>query len=739
VSSATRLHPSVRYVLQANLGWTRLREIQEIAIDPILRGETTVIIAPTAGGKTEAVMLPLLSRILDEQLPPTSVLYIAPLRALLNDLAERIGSLARHLGLEVGVWHGDVAQRERARLAANRPDVLLTTPESLEMLLSFGAGPRRALLSSVRVIVIDEIHAFFGDPRGTHVLALMERLSRWAAHDVQRIGLSATIGNPDDLAAWLRGSSARPAIVVRPPDLIQKARREEFVVKYLPSLGEIVSDIAERRSGKQLVFCRSRSVVEELAAAARAKGLQAWPHHSALSQSLRREAESEFRAAPRGVLIATSTLELGIDIGDLDFVVQVDAPATVASMLQRLGRTGRRPGADARMILLARIPEQLLLCLAILRLHASAWVEPLAAEDAPYPTLVQQILASVVQGDGIAASVLADQLGCNAAFSSMSASDITQVIDHLISGDILTNIDGGLALGHQGDQLFSRRHFSKLAAVFSSQRMVSVLADGQELGTLQQTYVDDMILRRRDVFLLAGRAWRVVAWPDERNPSMTVKVTDRARAPVYIGDGVGYEYPLMTSFRAILSQGESRWMASLPPGSSVADNAVQIVQAAASGARRQGLDQPGCIFLSELNGSRLITYAGLRANRAIASFIRGAIECDATATNIGVNFRGMQLNFDDIVLACNQLRATNDLTRISVPHADRLLATDTVFARLLPSELANRYILARDYDFRSALVVTADPIRVVAMAESLQSKPARAVVLKSGFDESTEM
>jgi len=282
-------------------------------------------------------------------------------------LGERLGDLTGHLGLSVAVWHGDVGQSQRRRIASAPPDVLLTTPESLEVLLSMASAERRALLFGLRAVVVDEIHAFFGVDRGTQLLALLERLQSSIDRDVQRIGLSATIGNPAELLEWLRGSTKESANLVRVARAVDRA--EAFELHYQESLPGAVREIARFRGEKAIVFCRTRSDVEELTHALAADGHLVWAHHSALSRQTREEAELEFRAAHAGALVATSTLELGIDIGDLDRVVQIDAPTTVASLLQRLGRTGRRGGA-ATMTFVATNAEQLVLAAALLALHA---------------------------------------------------------------------------------------------------------------------------------------------------------------------------------------------------------------------------------------------------------------------------------------------------------------------------------------------------------------------------------
>ena len=170
---------------------------------------TRCVLAPTAGGKTEAAVFPLLSRMATDDWQGVSVLYVCPLRALLNNLQPRIDGYAKWLGRSAAVWHGDIGQSQRQRILVERPDILLTTPESLEsMLVSTKVDPR-VMFTGVRVVVVDEIHAFAGDDRGWHLLAVLERLSRIAERDLQRIGLSATVGNPDELLAWLQGSFHR--------------------------------------------------------------------------------------------------------------------------------------------------------------------------------------------------------------------------------------------------------------------------------------------------------------------------------------------------------------------------------------------------------------------------------------------------------------------------------------------------------------------------------------------------
>lgn len=203
------LNPAVEYHVVNSLGWHDLRPLQRAAIGPIRAGDDALLIAPTAGGKTEAAFFPLLSRMVEEDWRGLSVLYVTPLRALLNNLHPRLEQYGSWVGRTVRLWHGDVPDGDRRRILADPPDVLLTTPESLESMLVSRRVDHRSLLGQVRAVVVDELHAFAGDDRGWHLLAVLERVARLGAGSMQRIGLSATVGNPADMLTWLQGEPLR--------------------------------------------------------------------------------------------------------------------------------------------------------------------------------------------------------------------------------------------------------------------------------------------------------------------------------------------------------------------------------------------------------------------------------------------------------------------------------------------------------------------------------------------------
>ena len=336
-----RLHPALQHHIANSLGWRELRKVQSASIEAYLGGANLVILAPTAGGKTEAAFFPVISQMLTEPWTGLSALYVSPIRALLNNQEERLQRYFQLVGRKAACWHGDTTQGDKRRMLAEPPDCLLTTPESLEVLLVSTKINHRHFFQNVRTVVIDELHAFAGDDRGWHLLSVLARIRRFADRDIQRVGLSATVGNPKEMLDWLSSGSARDKQVIRHEPTARS--RPEVQLDYVGSLPNAAKIIRLLHQGqKRLVFCDSRSRVEQLSLLLRQDGVDTFVSHSSLGLDERRSAEQAFAQRQNCVIVATSSLELGLDVGDLDRVLQIDAPPSVSSFLQRMGRTGRR-------------------------------------------------------------------------------------------------------------------------------------------------------------------------------------------------------------------------------------------------------------------------------------------------------------------------------------------------------------------------------------------------------------
>jgi ATP-dependent Lhr-like helicase len=372
VNDFHQLHPAIRHHIVNTLGWSDLRPTQRDSIAPIHQGENVLLLAPTAGGKTEAAVLPLLSRATSERWTGLSVLYLCPLKALLNNLEPRLAQYTGFVGRRASLWHGDVGAALRKRVLKDPPDLLLTTPESVEAILVSARIDHLSFLGGVRAVVVDELHAFAGDDRGWHLLAILTRIEHLTGRHLQRIGLSATVGNPEELLRWLAPSRAGRVVGNNsgPPE-------GDVTADYVGSVANAVTVLSQvHRGERRLVFADSRARVEELAAGLRAAGVRTFASHGSLSADERRQAEAAFATEPDCAIVATSTLELGIDVGDLDRVVQIGAPPSVASFLQRMGRTGRRAGAGRNCLFLATDDAELLLALGIAKLWRAGSVEP---------------------------------------------------------------------------------------------------------------------------------------------------------------------------------------------------------------------------------------------------------------------------------------------------------------------------------------------------------------------------
>ncbi|WP_410869982.1 DEAD/DEAH box helicase [Nocardia sp. A7] len=603
------LHPDVQHHIANTLRWDGLRESQSAAIEPVLSGQDLVILAPTAGGKTEAVVFPLLSRMASEDWQGVSVLYVCPLRALLNNLGPRVAEYAAWLGRSSAVWHGDVSQPERQRIVANRPDILLTTPESLEAVLVSTKTDTRALFADLRVVVIDEVHSFAGDDRGWHLLAVLERLSRLAKRPLQRIGLSATVGNPAEMVEWLQGSSKdRPRAVVEPKPQ-QSAAQPEVEVDYVGSIPNAARVIAALHRGeKRLVFVDSRRRAEELGAALLEAGVETYLSHSSLSAAERRRSEAAFADSRGTVIVATSTLELGIDIGDLHRVIQVGPPRTVASFLQRLGRTGRRTGATRNCLFLAIDSEEVLPTFGMLHCWARGWVEPVVPPPVPRHIVAQQFLALCLQEGKLTFDSASRWWGSLPIFDD----DAAGILDNLRRAGFLVRDGDYLIIGPEAERRFGHRYFSDLTAVFSAPPEFIVLAGNDEIGTVGT----DLLAERTDdaiVLLLAGRSWQVDNIDWRRRRCWVVEVGDGGRAK-WSGTASDWSYELARGMRAVLL-GED------VPGVRVTDRAARVLLAQRTVYSQAVSPDRLIVTMSDDDGARWWTWAGTTANRTLhASF-----------------------------------------------------------------------------------------------------------------------
>ena len=537
--------------------WNELRDIQERAVAPILNGRDVLISSATASGKTEAAFLPICSALAEDAAESLGVIYIAPLKALINDQQRRLDPLFECINAAVTPWHGDIASSVKRRFVERPKGALLITPESLEALFVTRGTAVPRLVEALRYIVVDELHAFIGTERGRQLQSLMHRMDVAAKRRVPRVALSATLGDLDLASEFLlprRGGEVERITSSALGREVKMQVRGYRITR--PQMGESEAAAAERagdsveleqmltgddleisrhlyetlRGGTHLVFANRRVEVERFADLLRRRAERArlpnefWPHHGSLSREIREESEERLQGTRPATVVATTTLELGIDIGAVDSIAQIGAPGSVASLKQRLGRSGRQAGAPSVIRIYVQEKEigentppqdqlrgSLVQTVAMIRLLVSRWVESPPPAALHLSTLVQQVLSLTAQHGGFRAADAYRALCSSGPFDAVDESTFAQLLRDLASHELLSQThDGTLVLDLSGERLVNHYDFY---AAFTSPAEWRLLANGRALGTLPITFP-----LARDLFLIfAGRRWRVVEVHEERH------------------------------------------------------------------------------------------------------------------------------------------------------------------------------------------------------------------------------
>ena len=542
-------------------GWRELREVQVRAVEAILgSGGDVIVAASTAGGKTEAAFLPLLSDVLDRPSDAGGfdLLYVGPLKALITDQAGRIEALCAETDLSVTPWHGDVAASVKARAVKAPRGVLLITPESLEALFVRRGAEVARLFAATRAVVLDELHTILDSERGVQMRSLLTRLELARGRPIRRVGLSATLGDLGLACAYLRPDDPGAVRVIEAEGGAAELRLQ--VKGYVSGAGDadvstteaIAEELFARlRGSDNLVFAGARGRVEVYADRLRRlceeKGLpqEFYPHHASLSREHRAFVERRLKDGRLPTTaICTSTLELGIDIGDIACVAQIGAPFTVSALRQRLGRSGRREGVpailrqyavEARLEAEASFADRLRLGLvravAMIELLLEGWCEPPRAQALHLSTLVHQILSVIAERGGASAARLHRVLCREGPFRAVDRDLFLEVLRALgAPGTELVEqaVDGMLLLGHTGEQLVEHHSFY---AVFRTPEEYRLLAGGRELGTLPV----DNVLAPGMLLIFSGRRWRILE-VDDRDRVISVAPSQGGAPPLFGGE-----------------------------------------------------------------------------------------------------------------------------------------------------------------------------------------------------------
>jgi ATP-dependent Lhr-like helicase len=665
-------------------GWIGLRDAQEKAIPAVLRCDSDVIIAAaTAEGKTEAAFFPALTYALQQDEMPL-IVYVGPLKALINDQFQRLSLLCDRLEIPVHPWHGDIGASVKSRFLKTPAGVLLITPESLEATLCARGTAIGRIFERASFVIVDEMHAFMGSERGKQLQSQLHRIESVIGRRVPRIGLSATLGDMNAAATYLRPGFAKEVAMIVSTAIGSELKvlvkgYEEPLVNPKDEEAELPeaapSAIAEHmfkvlRGSNNLVFPNSRKAVEGfthlLSRMSDSAGVpnEFWPHHGSLSKEIRSEAESALKQGERpATAICTNTLELGIDIGSVHSVVQVGCPPSVASLRQRLGRSGRRKGEPAILRcyqvedalqpsspLNAQLRMRTLQTAAMISLLADKWFEPPAVRGKHLSTLVQQLLSFIAQNGGMTASQ-GFELFCapGSPFEGVAPSEFTDLLRHLGKKELIAQDGTGLLLhGATGEKIVN--HYAFYAA-FASDEEYRVIAGQQTLGSLPIS----MMIVPGQFILFAGRTWRVDAVDDDS------KAIHVSRA------GAGVAPPFDSGGGRVHSKVRLR-MRELYEGSAE----LSYLDAAAKKFMAQGRETYSRLELSTRtwtdHGPELMlwTWLGDGTNDALAAILRNGTLV-AQREGAGVSITKAQLSTSSVLSIVAQTAASD------IPAIDQLL------------------------------------------------------------------
>ena len=541
----THLGERVREALSAR-GFDSPTEPQRRAIPPLAAGSDTLVIAPTGTGKTETAMLPVFDAIDGEERFGISALYVTPLRALNRDMRDRLEWWGDQLRIDIDVRHGDTTDYQRSKQAKDPPDVLVTTPETLQAMLT-GKKLRRAL-SDVSHVVVDEVHELAASKRGAQLTIGLERV-REVAGEFQRVGLSATVGDPAEVGRFLTGGRGCEIVVidagadleveVREPDVTTEDERlgrqlmtNADVASHVRAIGEIVAT-----HESTLIFVNTRQTAEALGSRFNELDLDIGVHHGSLSKEARIEVEDAFKAGEISTLLCTSSMELGIDVGRIDHVIQYQSPREVARLLQRVGRAGHRSGRTSQGTIITTRPDDTAEALAIARRAEAGAVEPAGIHHGSLDTLANQVVGIVMDVGEISAREAYGIVTRAYPFGDLSEERFKEIVQELSNNRVLWLDEEADSISKSGG---SWQYFYSNLSMIPDEETYEVydMASGRQVGTLDERFVVDFA-HPGEVFIQRGEMWRITEIDEEKSRVQVNPIEDPGgEVPSWVGQEI---------------------------------------------------------------------------------------------------------------------------------------------------------------------------------------------------------
>ncbi len=626
------LHPKVLRVAES-LGYRRLLPIQEKAIPYIIHGRDTLVIAPTGSGKTEAALFPVLSMMLESGGSGLKAIYVTPMRSLNRDISWRISNLVEGVGFKLLLRHGDSTQAIRRTFLREPPDLMVTTPESLNMLLTI--KDKRSIWRTVKWVIVDEVHELLESKRGTEFSVVLERLERASRHRIQRIGLSATLSRASiEEASNLIACCRRVDVVIDDSDKsyevsVEVVWGEDFWEK----AAERIADIIRRVDGSILVFTNTRSTAEKLASTLSRilHGVSIEVHHGSLSRTYREGAEKRFREGKTKVLVATSSMELGIDIGSIDLVIQFLSPRQVKVLLQRVGRAGHRLGGISRGVIvtignLYEVMESIVIASRAMR----GDLEELKAPKWSMDALAHQLTAMALEGSIDSVEDALNIIQYTGPYKDLPMDKVEEVASHLESVGVLRVRGNSIRLGRRAMKYFYRVSMIPDEAQFKVVDIVS----GDVVGSVGERFIEVSSLSQGDrfKFILGGRVWEAIEVDFESRRLDAKPLGDvEGTIPSWEGELIPVDYKVAREVCKLLNLGffdEDAFSSILKSRGAPEDAIKYILEVLADTRRTWGIVPGPSEVVVEQAGDDVIVYTclGSKGNFALALLISKLLE-----------------------------------------------------------------------------------------------------------------
>ena len=548
-----KLHAKLLTLIKEK-GWDELTPVQKQTLEPILQGHNTLVIAPTGYGKTEAALLPIFNLMLNENVKPVAVLYITPLKALINDITLRIEWWSNKLGFIVGRKHGEVPQKEKSYRLKKVPHILVTTPEGLEIDLDW-ATKFREYYKNLRWVIIDEIHELIGSKRGAQLSILLERLKDFIGYDFQRIALSATINNEEYIAKLIFGSSSRSYSIIR----VNSAKNIDVKITKIPSekdvWGSAAKTILSKMEKPTLLFTNSRFTTERLHEELEKIGAKdIYVHHSSISKEEKIKVEESLRSGKANLVICTRTLELGIHVGDIKKVIMYRPPPSVSSFLQRIGRSGHAVNGVSRGEILCLYDFDVLESLALYKLAKEGKLEKQLAF--PYLDVVaREIVGLALQYDEIEIDKVYKIIKSSYYYRNLPDEKISELLRYLAKKEMIKIENDKIKLGKaffkiwrfdKDNKINWAREFSEFFSFINTDDTFSIRFESSPVGEIDAIYVYRH-LRNNDIIRIGGKIWKIVNIDFNRHLINVVPANNgEGEIPIWKGENIS-KSSLLTS------------------------------------------------------------------------------------------------------------------------------------------------------------------------------------------------